>query len=33
MGKDYYKILDIPKTASEDDIKKVWPPHPRLARY
>jgi hypothetical protein len=28
MGKDYYKILDIPKSASDDEIKKgettVW---------
>jgi len=22
MGKDYYKILDLPRNASEDDIKK-----------
>lgn len=24
MGKDYYKILDIPKTASDDDIRKAY---------
>ena len=24
MGKDYYKILGIPKTASDDDIKKSY---------
>ena len=22
--KDYYKILEVPRTATEDDIKKVW---------
>jgi hypothetical protein len=22
MGKDYYKILEIPKSASDDEIKK-----------
>lgn len=24
MGKDYYKTLNIPKNASEDDIKKAY---------
>ncbi|KAF8314898.1 uncharacterized protein EI90DRAFT_3089288 [Cantharellus anzutake] len=24
MGKDYYTILDVPKTATEDDIKKAY---------
>ncbi|KAF8313673.1 DnaJ-domain-containing protein [Clavulina sp. PMI_390] len=24
MGKDYYKILEIPRTATEDDIKKAY---------
>jgi len=24
MGKDYYKILDIPRTATPEDIKKAY---------
>ena len=24
MGKDYYKILDVPKDADEAALKKVW---------
>lgn len=24
MGKDYYKILGIPKTATDDEIKKAY---------
>ncbi len=24
MGKDYYKILDIPRTAKEEDVKKSF---------
>lgn len=24
MGKDYYKILDIPRTATEEEVKKAF---------
>jgi preprotein translocase subunit Sec63 len=24
MGTDYYKLLDIPKTATDDEIKKAY---------
>lgn len=24
MGKDYYKTLDVPRTATDDDIKRAY---------